>query len=393
MSFPKIEIVIANGQLGGVNQTNDGIVGIIVCVPTKPSGMTFGTAKQYTRLSAIEADGLDAAYDVAHSTTAHKQLKELYSMNPNAVVWLMPLVNTEIMKDICDKADTQKYLFNLHKASGYALNAAGVCRTPDGAYTEAHTHGLDDDAIDAAVKAQSLCVDMIAQGTPLVVIIEGRDYKGVAGDLLDLKTCSYNHVGIMIGETSATDKSASVGLVLGAISLLPVHRNIGRVRNGALPLTAAYTSDGTLVDNDADLESIHNKGYITIRKFLNRSGYYFSDDPLAVADTDDFNTISRRRVINKAVRVAFDTYTDNINDEIDLADDGTILPVAAKAIQSELDRALRNSMSDNISALQVTVDPVQNVISAGKLIIRLRIVPKGQSKDIYIDLGFTTSIS
>lgn len=393
MSFPKVEITIANGALGGVAQTGDGIVGLVLGLPVKPSGMTLGTAKQYTRLSSVEADGLDAAYDTANSCNAYRQVKELYDLNPDAVVWIMPVINTATMTEICDKAEDPAYLLDLIKQSKYAVKVVGICRTPDGGYVPTYAHGLDDDAYHALAKAQSLSADLIAQGTPVIIIIEGRAYQGDAGDLEDLKAGANNHCAIVICGTSSTDKSASVGYVMGELSILPVQRNIGRVKNGALPINDAYLSDGTTVVLHPDLESIHNKGYITIRKYLNRSGFYFSDDPMATADTDDFCTISRRRVINKAVRIAQDTYTEEINEEIDIASDGTIAPATCKYIQSQISRALKTSMlaEGNISDLSVVVDPAQNVLSTNKIVVRLRLLPKGQSKIIEVDLGFTTA--
>ena len=394
MSLPGVIIDIANGALGGITQSTEKVVGIIVSAPVAPSGMALGTAKFYSRLSQVEDDGLDADFDTTNSVNSYRQIKELYSINPDAQVWIMPVIDTVTMKEICDKTETPCYLKKLLEDSEYAVNVVGVCRVPNGAYVPTYDNGLDDDVADAIVTANSLAEDMIAQGTPVIVIIEGRDYQGVTGDLVSLKTMALNHCAVVICGTDDADLSASVGLVLGAISNIPVQRNIGRVKNGALPITEAYLSDGTSVVLNADIETIHDKGYITIRKFLTRAGFYFSDDPTATADTDDLNTISKRRVINKAVRYAVDTYTDEINEEVILNSDGTISVQSAKYIQSKVESALKTAMlaEGNCSDVKAFVDPAQNVLTNNKITVRVRIIPVGQSKEIEVELGFTTSL-
>ena len=383
MSLPKITIIISGGNLGGLLATGDNIVGAaLACEALAPSGMTLGEAKRYKSLTAIVADGLDAAYNA----TAYRQMKEIYDIRGNAEVWIMPVPNTVVMEDICDKANSVPYLLNLIKQSNYAVKVVGICRVPDVGYAATYVAGLDDDVKAAAIKAQSLCKDLEALGIPVVVLIEGRDYQGDPDDLLDLKTCDYNYVGIPICGTSDTDKSASIGLILGKCAEDPVQRSPGRVKSGALPIGAAYTSDGEVINED-DIESIHDKGYITIRNFRGRSGFYFSAGPLAAADTDDFNSIMRRRVINKAVRIAYDTYTNEINDEIRKVA-GKIDPAVAKAFQGVLQTQIDGLMTSegNITRAEIFVEPEPS--GNNKIEITLTLGVIDIAEDIQVTIGF-----
>ena len=57
-------------------------------------------------------------------------------------------------------------------------------------------------------------------------------------------------------------------------------------------------------DKDASVgasETLSTKGYITFRTFVGKAGYFFSDDHLATAVTDDYHSICNRRVIDKAL--------------------------------------------------------------------------------------------
>jgi hypothetical protein len=46
-----------------------------------------------------------------------------------------------------------------------------------------------------------------------------------------------------------------------------------------------------------------------------------------------------------------------------------------------------------ISALGVTIDPTQNVLSTGNVVIAVQIVPDGTAREIIIPIGYTQSLT
>jgi hypothetical protein len=149
----------------------------------------------------------------------------------------------------------------------------------------------------------------------------------------------------------------------------------------------------------ADVESINDKGFITFRTFTGRSGYYLSDDCLATSIDDDYRSIARRRTIDKAYRIAYETLLDFLNDEIPITDSGELVPAMAKSWETEVESAIASQMTveGNLGVdssdsgdmgVQCFIDYAQNVASTGKIEISLKVKPYGYAKYIDVKLGF-----
>lgn len=390
MALPKVDIQLQNGALGAVEEMSDGVAGIVVSgvAITGDNPWDIGEVKSFRSIDEVKAAGIDETYDTTNTTHAFRQIKEFYDEAGNgAKLYVIIVPKTETMANIANKAGTYHYAKVLLDAANGEIRFFGITRIPDTGYTPTYTSGLDDDVIAAVVNAQALCNDYAAKYTPTFCLIEGRDYQGDPDDLEDLRAASYNRVGVVICGTQE-DTTASVGLVLGRLAKIPVQRKISRVKDGALLIAAAYCSDGETIES-SDIESIHNLGYIAIRVFANKTGYYLTDDPLATAITDDYNCITNRRVIDKAVRIVYLTYINELNDDIDINADGTIPTPVCKYYQSIIANAVNNLMANEISSFTAVVDPKQNVISTSKVQIKCSIVPKGYTKTIEVLLGFS----
>lgn len=398
MSLPNVTITVENGALGTINFTDDGISGMILSGDAAPAGLALNTAKKIFSVEEAEAVGITAAYDTTNAVHAHRNISEFYQAGGNGLpLWIMVVANTETMEDICDKASVNKLAKTLLDAAQGEIRLLGITRMPDGDYEPTYVNGLDDDAYAALVKLDALLADYEAVYSPAVGIVEGRDFQGDAADLIDLREASLNRVACVIasGENAIKaevhDKSASVGLLLGRLASDPVQRKASRKKTGALPITQAYLSDGTKVDEFAALADVHDAGYIAMRKFVRRTGFYFTGDPTATLITDDYAFISRRRVINKAIMIAYDTYVEELEDEILIDDEGKIHPGTIKEWQGKIDNQVNSQMTaeGEISAFSSFIDPDQNVISTNQVNVVLRITPVGYSTNIEVSLGFT----
>lgn len=390
MALPNIDIQIGNGALGLTIPTNDSLSGLIL-QGVAASGLAVGTPALITSLAAAEALGIDAAYDTDNSVKAHKAIKDFYAeAGTGAQLWIMIVAQAVDMQTIFDKAETD-YAVKLLDAANGGIRMLSIVRDPASGYTATVTNGIDADVEAAITTAQALAEEYRDNYKPLRIILPGYEYNDTPADLADLTSRTDNRVAVFIGDSESGVRQGT-GILLGRLASDPVQRNPGRVKSGALPINAGYIGTNTVEDETNNIATIHNKGYITLRRHVGKAGYFFTDDPTATAETDDYSQISLGRVLDKAIFLAYTVYVEELLDEVLLdPDTGQISRGQAKYLQEIGRNAIDNAMTANneISGVTVEVDPAQNVLSTGKICVKLRIVPVGYAREIEIELGFS----
>lgn len=397
--LPRVKIIFETGAIGAVAPSEDGVIGIIasgVAVAEK-----FALAKPYliTKLSDLAVLGItDASDDV--NANIYKTVSEIYSeVDEGTKVWLLAAANTVSMTDMFDV--TKDYAKVLIEAANGAINILIPSKADATGYTPTVVDGLDGDVWTAEAKAQALCVWAADNKfAPLFCILPGRHYTGTPANLPDLSEHANNRVAILIADVVNDSSDACVGLLAGRVSAIPVQRSIARVKTGAIASTVMYIKDKAAENGSPDV--IHGKGFITARTFVGKAGYFWSDDKLSTAVSDDYALIPRRRVIDKAYRIAYNTIVDELGDEIPVTDDGKIPAAIVKSIQNKVETAVENSMTaqgnlgvdpgdQNDTGVQCYIDINQNVVSTSKLNVNLRVKPYGYAKYIDVYLGFKTT--
>lgn len=386
--IPKVTIELQNGALGALGGTADGVAGLVIGVDPGTSGIVAGTK---FILNSIDDAITNKLNEIPY---AYQQIKEFYDeAGVGAKLYVMIAPDTETLASLADTASANYYGRKLLEYAGGEIKLLGICRKPAAGYTPTTTKGLDDDTIAAVTKLQAMAESYKLLFTPFVGIVEGRKYQDSAASLDDLTEGSANYIGIVLGasgELHTIDADgSSVGLALGRAAAVPVQRKIARVKDGALAVTSAYLGSKTI--ETADFKSVAEKGYITIGMYANKTGYYFLDDTLATASTDDYKTISLRRTINKMVRLVYQSYINELNDDIQLTEEGKLSPATAKYYQGLVENAVNSNMTaaEELSSFSAFVDINQNVLSTGKIVIRCSAVPKGYSQEIKVVLGFS----
>lgn len=365
MALPKVTISLKNGQLGTVDALGNGTPGLIVLMASAPTGHAFGEVKAYS-----------SADDLPTELAALQALKNYFAVAEGRLVYIMPVVNTTGIDDVVDKDAATPYAKNLLEHDS-DIRFIGVCGQL-----------LVADLSTALTNAQALATALTANVSPALVILPYA-YKN-ADTVVDLATGSNDRVGVCV-----SDAGHEVGLLIGRMASIPVQRNVGRVKDGAMPVTSAVldssTDPDTLIENGmATVEVLHGKGYIVLRTHTGRSGYYFADDPLATLPTGDFASIAHRRVIDKALIIAYGTYLNELLDEMEVDSAGKLPAGVVKYYQGIIENAINTQMTaaGEISAVAAFVDPDQNVLSSNKLTCQLAITPVGYAKAINVELGF-----
>lgn len=392
--LPRVKISFENGLIGATDPIDDGVAGMICNGSAVTGKLALATAYLVTQLADLADLGITNGESDANKHI-HKAVQEFYAEAPEgSKLWLYVVADTNTMAQMLDKDGTIGKAFI--NATNGAVKVLTIVRKAANSYTPTIADGLDSDVLAAAAKAQALaewaCENKYA---PFFTIIPGLSYSGTAAALADLSECSYNRVGILIGDTVSDSGDACVGLLLGRIASIPVQRSIARVKTGAIENTALYIKDKVAEDGNPDV--IHDAGYICPRTFVGKAGYFWSDDKLATSASDDYALIPRRRTIDKAFRVAYATLIEELSDEIALTNDGKIPAAVCKSLEAAVESDIIASMGENLGTdpddssdkgVKCYVDPNQVVVSTQKVNVKLRVKPFGYMKYIDVYLGF-----
>jgi hypothetical protein len=386
--IPKITINLQNGQLGSVGGTTDGVAGLVIgCDPT-------GTAINAGDIFVLKSTDDAVTAGLNGIAYAYQQINEFFAeAGTGSKLYVLIAPNTETLTNMCDASSANRYGDKLLKYSQGEISLLGVCRKPASGYTPTVTDGIDSDSVGAITKMQVLAQSYFGSFNPFVGFVECRSYTGVPANLKNYATDSKNYVAGVMSKSSdlhAIDSgSACVGLALGRAAYVPVQRKIARVKDGSLSITGAYL--GSTAIQNADFASVVLKGYICIGTYANKSGFYFVDDVLCTIPTDDYKTVSFRRTMNKMIRIVYSTFINELNDDIELTNEGKLSPATAKYYEGLIKNAVNLQMTSasELSSFSAFVDQNQNVLSTGKVAVRCAAVPKGYSQEIVVTLGFS----
>jgi len=384
-----VNITLANGQLGATLQTSDGVAGIVLTGETESGGYTLGTPILLTSLSDLGTQGISQT----GNGFAYRQVKEYYDeAGTGAQLYLMLVPATMKVNQIADKTNTSGAVKLLDFANG-KIKLLGITTDDASVYTSTPpvtTQGINADVYTAATNMASMASDYFEGERPFRSVIGGTSYNGNATLLTDMTAgTTNNRTAIFIGDTQS-GPNACIGLVLGRLAAIPVQRKISRVKTGPLSNAVAYLSTNQVEWVSSDLPYMVQRGFITWWTFPNVSGYYFSGDDTCSALTDDYHFLARGRIIDKAHVLAYQTFVQEVDDEVPVNADGTLDAGFCTWLSKQIENQINNNMTANreISSMQCLIDPSQNILSTNQLNVLLKIVPVGYATNIDISLGF-----
>lgn len=393
--LPRIKINYENGALGSVASSPDGCLGIVAHGEAVEDKFEQGKAYVLRSYQSLAELGITQAVN----PEIEKVVREFYDeAGEGTEVWLMAFPDTVKMSDVVDV--NQEYARKLIvEANGRLRGIVVACGTRS---EEAAMNGLHGEVTLALPKAQALAEWATENRfAPVFVLLEGRGFTGSATDLADLTEMSYNRVGIFIGDTLAKSPGTAIGLLAGRIASIPVQRNIGRVKDGALSPLVFYIGEKT-ASAYPDVEMLHDKGYISVRTFVGKAGFFFTDDSLATRVADDYRSLANRRVADKAYRIAYATLLEELLEEVPVNEDGSIQVAVAKDWQAKVEQAIAVEMTANgeLSAdlgnpddrgVVCYINPAQDVLSTSRIVASLKVRPFAYARYIDVNLGFNVN--
>ncbi len=382
MELPRVKIQFLNGQLGAVGESADGLMALMCGAEAVGDTFALGTAYDVTSMDDVAALGVTAE----NNAVLYGRLKEFYDeAETGTAVVVYGVGESSEASALCDYANTGTGLRDLIAKTNGRVRGVGVCNVKN------------TDMTTTLQKAQRTAEWATTElYAPLFVAMEAA----YADDLADLTAMNYNRCCVVTGDVTAGSKGACMGTLLGRVASIGVQRNIGRVKDGALAPVVMWIGQKKADESQSAVGKAHGKGYMVPRKHVGRSGYYFADDPMACDPTDDYAKLANRRVIDKAYRIAYDTMLDMLLDDIECNTDGTIQTAVAKSWQQTVENAINRQMTVNGelstdsdgSGCEVYVDETQNLISTSKVVVTLKVQPRGYARYIDVNLGFNVSV-
>lgn len=388
MGLPKITFNIAEN---GLNLSGDGVQkvpGLVITGSSVVNGIQLGESKQLFSLAAAEEMGITEA----DNPLAYKHIADFYrEAETGAELWLMLVSDATSYEDIGNL--TLPYAKKLIEDAAGKIRILGVLKASEAIPTI--TEGIDADVKLGVAKLQELADHFAAKYMPLRTIISGNNFSGTVADLFDYTTSSFDRVAMLLANNDAAFE-ASIGLALGRIARIPTQRSIARVKDGPIEVLNAYLTDGQPVESYTDAwDAIHDLGYIFMRSFPGRAGYFFTDDPTLVLPENDFSSLARGMVMDEAVIVANNTLTEELSDEVPVNDAGQIHPAIIKSFQGKIENDINALMTaeGKLSAVRAFIDVNQNILQNDQLVVQLSLQPVGYAKMIQVNIGFTTNIN
>ncbi len=390
--LPRVKIAYLNGQLGAVGDSPDGLFALI-CGAIAAAG-TFALQQAYSIRSMD--DLADLGVTAENNAHLYRYVKQFYDEAEEGTELIIYGVSpTAKMTALLDQTSgSVRELISAQNGRLRGLFVAGADTTSGTA-----TEGLDPDVLAALPIAQQLAEWATEElYAPLFVILEGYGYTGE--NMRDLSALAYNRVGILVGDTEPGNR-ACLGTLAGRLAGVPVQRNAGRVKDGALFPTEMYVGSTKVDESSSVIAALYDKGYITPRKYVGRTGYFFTDDRLACDETDDYAHIAHRRVIDKAYRITYDTLLDMLLDELEVNEDGTLQAGIVKNWQQTVEDQLNARMTangelsagDDGAGCVCYIDQTQNVLATSKVLVTVQVRPFGYARYVDVSLGFQVTRS
>lgn len=367
--LPRVKINYLNGQLGTVPESEDGLFGLVFVGFDVPEAVNTLEAHSIRSVADLEALGFTAE----GYAEIHQQVEEFYGEAEVGTKLVVIFYNEDNVEDLLtDSADALIEIVSAEELRGLFV------------YDTASSGGTQ--TIVAA--AQEIAVNSTNEHfAPIFICLASAGTS-------DYSKADSNRVCLLCGG-AAENGTSGIGLMAGRLASIPVHRNIGRVKDGALNAETMYVAGNPVYPGMPDVADIHDKCYITPRAYVGLSGYYFADDCMACDPTDDYAHLTARRTVDKAYRIAYQTLVQFMLDEIEVNEDGTMQNGVLKSWQQAVENAINRQMTakGELSATDgegcvCFIDPTQNVLATSRIELTLKVRPYGYARFIDVNLGF-----
>lgn len=387
--MPLNDIIITklSGGLGRRYPEQDMVSGFITQGIAVPGGVQLFTSYRLKSLDDALLLGINKNYDTTNNLLVYEHIKEFFRVNPSGELWIYITDLSVSYGLMLDPALTNSAKKLLADANG-TIRQLGV--------VDNQTGGNWTNTLNALTQAQVLATYQYNLHAPCEIILEGKYFNFPI--VTNLRTLNSPNVSVMVGQDKSIASTypdyAAVGTLLGTISKARVNECVGWVgKFNILGDTLQVPSIANqLLSNisTGDMNTLNDYGYIYFRTHTGRPGIYFNDSHTCTDVTDDYAFIENNRTIHKAIRNIRTALLPRLASPILVdPDTGKLNPEVCKSIESDGKRALETMLSEQeISGLDVFVDPDQNILANNELQVQFSIIPTGTARQIKVTIGF-----
>lgn len=373
-----------NSGFGQTSIAADSTCGLIISGVAVSGGLQLTTPYLLTSLDDAIALGITSAYDTANSVRVYEHVKDFYSNAARGTLLYIYVVSqATTLTQMADR--TNAHARNLMLYAEGAIRLLGFARCPAAGYTPTMSNGMDGDSYTALQKAQELAEEWEPMNWRIRCLVEIRSLTSVLATAANLRALGYNRVMAVASNSGGTDW-AHVGYTLGRAASLPVQRNLGYRKAGSLPGITSATINGSKAYQDPAVSGLwRGKGYTFVRPVQGLAGLYFDQDNL-LSETDDDNTLSTGRVLDKLQLINQAVFNREVNGEVLVDDAGALDKVQVLGLTTALQGELRKQMvvTREVSSATVFIDPNQNTVQDNELEVEVSFRPVAQMKTIRI---------
>lgn len=386
MGLGNVNIKLENGSLGRVAVLDDGVAGLILTGKAVTDKLELNKVYLFSSSRDLTIHGVTEE----NNPLLYKEVSAFHEQaGDGAELHVIVVSEATTLAQMCAVDDGSPLKKLIDHAAG-RIRLVGVNKLPPAEYSADTEQGIDGDVITAAAVAQNVAESYRDKINPFRLFLPALAWNGSTESLFKPREGSYNRVGFVLAADKKIGDVASpaVSRVLGRAARIPVNHSIARVKDGTIAADG-FLADGKTPEEDAGmLDALHDAGYIIYRTFVGKNGYYLNDDCMAAPLSDDYSNLNLGRVIDKAILIAHAAYVDEIQDSIEVDDNGQLPQYLCTYFEANMENAVAANMQNEISSFNCYIDPKQNILSTGMMNVNCKIVPRGILKEINVTLGF-----
>lgn len=386
-----LSFVFQKSGLGQVSPNKDNYSGLLLYQDTLPeSGITLSNrVKQYGSLAEMEQDGwIEGSINTG---IGYYYAKNFFQLAPDAALFVGVFEVPVGAHDFAELLDVARFanreirqtaIFTPKEYAASMVNAINTQLTT--LKTEIADMVVVLGANMSAVSDITTLADLASGQRGEVVVCAAQDGGGEGKDLYNFFEQSVPALGSALGCMALANVSNSIAW-----------SEVFNIATGTDMDTPAF-ANGVLAGtvSRSTIESIAAKGYLVAKKEIGIDGTFFQDSRTAAASTFDISTIENARTAHKAKRLIYSVMIGKLNGPLTVdPTNGNLSASTCGLFEATVNNVLRNMVANQeLSGFQCVVPRNQNVLSTGKVVVNVSIIPIGVARQIQINLGFATKL-
>lgn len=388
----KIEIRRENGGLGRVPTSKDGVVGLLMYVPSaskaaivgaEGSMWSGGDIAKMGSAADVEKSGLKGLTDW-HAQVLEMHLEALYEQNADAQVYV-GVYSDGAHESYGEVEAMQRY-------AGGELRVLGVWE------------GGEVPTATRVKSLQAVAKKLEGEQMPLSVVWScGGDVDALKA--ANLREPGLRNVSVAVGHdgddglwdaAANTDGKSTgmVGMLLGMLSKAPVNESVSWVERYPSGVKNPCVGAGTPLRemSSADVLTLDTNGYIFLTTYPGMEGSYVSDTQTLDEATSDYAHIEDERTMDKAVRGVYVSLVKALGGKVYADEDGSLREDSRAMIEEKASAILEQMERDGeLSGHSVEVRGDQ-VLRDGKVKVVIKNRPTGVVRELEVSIGYAASL-